>query len=194
LHGVVTAVLGLDNRPQAQPRFRTRRSHGNVHWRPALAASASFTPIELAALYGFPSGTGQGECIGIIELGGGYRTADLQKYFAELKVASPKVSAVSVDHGRNNLTGDPNDPDGEVMLDIEVAGAVAPGASIVVLFCSQYRRRFPPGGARCHKQAVGDFNQLERSGIRVDSTVDDGVRRGFAGRRRNGGHGVRGVR
>jgi len=134
LHGVVTAVLGLDNRPQAQPRFRTRPSHGNVHWRPALAASASFTPTELASLYGFPSGTGQGECIGIIELGGGYRTADLQKYFAELKIASPKVSAVSVDHGRNNPTGDPNGPDGEVMLDIEVAGAVAPGANIVVYF------------------------------------------------------------
>src|SRR5215813_8336780 len=134
LHGVVTAVLGLDNRPQAQPRFRTRPSPGNVHWRPALAASASFTPTELASLYGFPSGTGQGECIGIIELGGGYRTADLQKYFAELKIASPRVSAVSVDHGRNNPTGDPNGPDGEVMLDIEVAGAVAPGANIVVYF------------------------------------------------------------
>jgi kumamolisin len=77
LHGAVTAVLGLDNRPQAQPRFRTRPSQGNVHWRPALAASASFTPTELASLYGFPSGTGHGECIGIIELGGGYRTADL---------------------------------------------------------------------------------------------------------------------
>src|SRR5271169_579386 len=143
LHGVVTAVLGLDNRPQAQPRFRTRSSDGNVHWRPALAESASFTPTELASLYGFPSGTGHGECIGIIELGGGYRTADLQKYFAELKVASPKVSAVSVDHGRNNATGDPNGPDGEVMLDIEVAGAIAPGANIIVYFAPNNRRGFP---------------------------------------------------
>jgi len=135
LHGVVTAVLGLDNRPQAHPRFRVRPPHGNVQWRAAAAAdSASFTPTELASLYGFPSGTGQGECIGIIELGGGYRTADLQKYFSELKIASPRVSAVSVDHGRNNATGDPNGPDGEVMLDIEVAGAIAPGANIVVYF------------------------------------------------------------
>src|SRR5262249_15674965 len=43
LHGVVTAVLGLDNRPQAQPRFRARPSLGIVHWRPALAQPASFT-------------------------------------------------------------------------------------------------------------------------------------------------------
>jgi kumamolisin len=134
LHGVVTAVLGLDNRPQAHPRFRVRPPHGNVQWRAAAADSASFTPTELASLYGFPSGTGQGECIAIIELGGGYRTADLQNYFSGLKIASPRVAAVSVDHGRNNATGDPNGPDGEVMLDIEVAGAIAPGASIVVYF------------------------------------------------------------
>jgi kumamolisin len=134
LQGVVTAVLGLDNRPQAHPRFRVRPPHGNVQWHAAAADSASFTPTELASLYGFPSGTGQGECIAIIELGGGYRTADLQKYFSDLKIASPRVSAVAVDHGRNNATGDPNGPDGEVMLDIEVAGAIAPGASIVVYF------------------------------------------------------------
>jgi kumamolisin len=134
LHGVVTAVLGLDNRPQAHPHFRVRPPHGNVQWHAEAAASTSFTPIELASLYGFPGGTGHGECIGIIELGGGYRTADLQRYFSALKITAPKVSAVSVDHGRNNATGDPNGPDGEVMLDIEVAGAVAPGASIVVYF------------------------------------------------------------
>jgi kumamolisin len=44
------------------------------------------------------------------------------------------VSAVSVDHGRNDATGDPNDHDGKVMLDIEVAGAIAPGANIIVHF------------------------------------------------------------
>jgi kumamolisin len=134
LNGVVTTVMGLDNRPQAHPHFRARRPHGNVQWHAATASSASFTPTELASLYGFPNGNGHGECIAIIELGGGYRTADLQKYFAELKITSPKVAAVSVDHGRNNPTGDANGPDGEVMLDIEVAGAIAPAANIVVYF------------------------------------------------------------
>ena len=134
LHGVVTAVLGLDNRPQARPHFRARPTHGNVQWHAAAAASTTFTPTQLAALYNFPAGTGQGECIAIIELGGGYRTTDLQRYFAGLQVTQPKVLAVSVDHGRNHATGDANGPDGEVMLDIEVAGAVAPGAKIVVYF------------------------------------------------------------
>jgi kumamolisin len=130
LHGKVEGVFGLDDRPQARPHFRSRLQ-GNVHWR---AASNSFTPIQVAALYNYPAGTGQGECIGIIELGGGYRPADLQTYFAGLGVPLPKVSAVSVDHGKNHPTGDPNGPDGEVMLDIEVAGAIAPAAQIAVYF------------------------------------------------------------
>jgi kumamolisin len=134
LHGVVTAVLGLDNRPQARPHFRTRPTHGNVQWHAAAAAAASFTPTQLAALYGFPASTGQGECIAIIELGGGYRTTDLQRYFSGVQVTQPRVLAVSVDHGKNHPTGSGNGPDGEVMLDIEVAGAIAPGAKIVVYF------------------------------------------------------------
>jgi kumamolisin len=131
LHGKVEGVFGLDNRPQAKPHFRARRPHGNVHWQ---TSSSSFTPIQLASLYNFPAGTGQGECIGIIELGGGYRPADLQSYFSEIGVPLPNVSAVSVDQGTNNPTGDPNGPDGEVMLDIEVAGAIAPAAQIAVYF------------------------------------------------------------
>jgi kumamolisin len=88
----------------------------------------------MASLYNYPAGNGQGECIGLIELGGGYRPADLKTYFAGLGVPLPKVSAVSVDHGKNHPTGDPNGPDGEVMLDIEVAGAIAPAAHLAVYF------------------------------------------------------------
>ncbi|MBV8650369.1 MAG: S8/S53 family peptidase, partial [Alphaproteobacteria bacterium] len=134
LHGVVEAVLGLDNRPAARPHFRHHRPRGNVQWHAATAAATSYTPIQVADAYGFPSGTGQGECIAIIELGGGYRPADLTAYFAELGMAVPKVVAISVDHGKNHATGDDNGPDGEVMLDIEVAGAVAPQATIAVYF------------------------------------------------------------
>ena len=65
------------------------------------------------------------------------------------------------------------------------------------LFRAQYRCGFPRrgqhGSARCHEQAVGDFDQLGRSRIVVDRAIDDGVRRGAAGRRRNGGHRVRGI-
>ena len=135
LHDAVEAVIGLDDRPVAKPHFRARPSPGNVHWHANAGGATSFTPLQIASLYDFPSGTGQGECVAIIELGGGERTADLGTYFSALGIrAAPKVTVVSVDHGKNHPTGDPNGPDGEVMLDIEVVGAIAPGAHIAVYF------------------------------------------------------------
>ncbi|MBW4050423.1 MAG: S8/S53 family peptidase [Proteobacteria bacterium] len=134
LSGIVEAVLGLDNRPQARPHFRMKASAPGRRSRPARAGAAAFTPVQLASLYGFPPGDGKGECIALIELGGGYRPRDIQAYFAGLGLAAPAVTAVSVDHGANQPTGSPNGPDGEVMLDIEVAGAIAPAAAIAVYF------------------------------------------------------------
>jgi kumamolisin len=119
----------------AKPHFRARPAPGNVHWHAGAGGATSFTPLQLASLYNFPPGTGHGECVGIIELGGGERMADLSAYFSALGISSvPKVTAVSVDHGKNQPTGDPNGPDGEVMLDIEVVGAIAPQATIAVYF------------------------------------------------------------
>jgi kumamolisin len=144
LEPVIEAILGLDNRPQARPHFRIRppRRRGSAKSSPsrhsgsasASAAAVSYVPTRLASLYNFPQRTAQGECVAIIELGGGFRPQDLETYFAGLGVTAPAVTAVSVDHGTNQPTGDPNGPDGEVMLDIEIVGAVAAGASIAVYF------------------------------------------------------------
>src|ERR1700728_1619059 len=133
LQDVVEGVFGLDNRPQAKPHFRRRHGRGGVR---ASAASLSYTPIQVAALYNFPTGVdGAGECIALIELGGGYNPTDRSNYWSQLKLSeTPTVSAVSVGSGSNSPTGDPDGPDGEVMLDIEVSGAIAPGAKIVVYF------------------------------------------------------------
>ena len=76
---------------------------------------------------------GAGQTIGIIELGGGYTTSDITSYFGGLGIKPPTVVAVSVDGG-TNAPGDPNGADGEVALDIQVAGAIAPGAKIAVYF------------------------------------------------------------
>jgi kumamolisin len=135
LHGVVEAVLGLDNRPQAHPHFRVRPKEES-HARAASQQAATFTPTQLASLYEFPEGDGAGECVAIIELGGGFKPDDLKAYFSALKIPTPSVQAVSVGHGKNQPTGDPNGPDGEVMLDIEIVGAIAPKATIAVYFAT----------------------------------------------------------
>ncbi|MBN3801074.1 protease pro-enzyme activation domain-containing protein, partial [Burkholderia sp. Ac-20392] len=134
LGDAVTAVLGLDSRPQARPHFRLRPP-----FKPARggAAGVTFTPIQLASLYGFPAGDGAGQCIAIIELGGGYRAADIQQYFRGLGITTPPTLVdVNVGTGRNTPTGDPSGPDGEVALDIEIAGAIAPAAKIAVYFAA----------------------------------------------------------
>jgi kumamolisin len=117
------AVLGLDRRPVARAHSR----------RPKATPSITYTPIQLGALYDFPAATdGSGETLAIIELGGGFRSSDLAQYFNSLGIAKPPtVTAVSVAGGSNQPGGD---ADGEVMLDIEVIGALAPAASIVVYF------------------------------------------------------------
>jgi kumamolisin len=125
LEGKVEAVLGLDDRPQAVPHFRVARPR---------AVTSSYTPVQVGQLYSFPAGaSAKGQTIGIIELGGGYRAADITAYFKSLGVAAPSVTAISVDGGKNSPTTS-DGADGEVMLDIEMAAAVAVGAKVAVYF------------------------------------------------------------
>jgi kumamolisin len=141
LDGVVLAVLGLDDRPQATPQIRRA---------PSFAAAAanttgptSYSPVQVAQAYKFPAGTdGSGQTLAIIELGGGFGSADLDAYFSGLGIAGPSVTAVGVDGGTNVAGRDPQGADGEVLLDIEVAGAVAPGARQVVYFAPNSDRGF----------------------------------------------------
>lgn len=100
----------------------------------ATRANTSFTPIQLASLYNFPTGDGTGQKVGIIELGGGYVLNDIVTYFTQLGISgTPNITPVSIDGAFNN----PNDTSGanyEVILDIEVIAAIVPKASIFVYF------------------------------------------------------------
>lgn len=126
----IIAVLGLDRRPVARPHFR----------KPQAQPTSSYTPPQLGQLYDFPTGTdGSGQIIAIIELGGGYLQADLDTYFKALGLATPSITAVAVDGGSNAPGGD---ADGEVMLDIEISGALAPKAALVVYFADNTDQGF----------------------------------------------------
>ena len=134
LDKIVTGVFGFDTRP------RHRLSHRHA----LLAAGApggqkGVAATEFAKRYNFPTQIqgvtldGSGQTIAIIELGGGFRTSDLRVFFHEIGAVTPTVGAISVDHAKNKPTTADSD-DGEVMLDIEVAGAVAPKAKYAVYF------------------------------------------------------------
>ncbi|HWE38520.1 MAG TPA: protease pro-enzyme activation domain-containing protein, partial [Isosphaeraceae bacterium] len=152
LKGIVVGVFGLDNRQVVWPMFRS----GPIR-RPAAAAGmkadakatpaaafqtpgtvTSFFPNELAAMYNFPDGTdGTGQTVGIVELGGGFRQQDLDAYFKKAGVDNPpSISVAKVPGGATNKPGpdDPDMPDVEVLLDMEVVGSAAPGAKMVMYF------------------------------------------------------------
>ena len=148
---VVTAVLGLDTRPQARPHFRTAA---------AAAAGTSYTPTQVADIYSFPAGTtGAGQTVAVIELGGGFTTSDLDAYFASLGIAVPSITAASVDGATNN-PGDTSGADVEVSLDIDVIGAAAPGAAQVVYFA-------PNNGDQGFVDAISDAAQASPAPIAI---------------------------
>lgn len=125
---IVAGVFGLDNRPQARAQFRRLAAA-------TVPTASPFTVPQVAEAYGFPSDfDGTGQTIALLELGGGYAASDLEAFFTGLGITEPSVTSVSVDKAENAPTGDPNSADAEVLLDIEVAGAIAPGAKILVYF------------------------------------------------------------
>jgi len=125
----ISDVLGLDNSVAAISCLRHQSKTA------ALIASVPMTPLQLAKLYKFPTGLdGSGQAIAIIELGGGYKQADLNAYFTELKLpGTPNVVSISVDGAQNN-PADTSGANYEVVLDIEIAAAIAPKATICVYF------------------------------------------------------------
>jgi kumamolisin len=136
----IEAVLGLSNRPVAKPHFQMRKAKHPVLRAMAADSPQPLTPLQVAQLYDFPKGLdGSNQCIAIIELGGGYIPDDLETYFSDLKVPLPDVTDVSVLGGTNSPG---SDADGEVMLDIEVAGCVAPKAKMVVYFAPNTNQGF----------------------------------------------------
>ena len=141
----VEAVLGLDDRPQARIHMKRGDAmdeavlpHPRENPMTRLQARAEATPspaplwpMQVAQMYDFPTGVdGTGQTIAIIELDGGFRDTDLDTYFSQAGLRLPEVIAIPDDANTPGIS----DADGEVMLDIEVSAAIAPGSRIVVYF------------------------------------------------------------
>ncbi|MCV7174892.1 S53 family peptidase [Mycolicibacterium sphagni] len=103
---------------------------------PHSANPASLTPLEVAAAYHFPvdKATGKGYVGGIIELGGGFNPTQVAKYFTDNNLPVPTFVSVPVGGGSNTSDG-PDGADGEVQLDMIVAGAIAAAATFRIYFC-----------------------------------------------------------
>ena len=118
-----------------------------------MTRSYTYLPRDLTTFYRFPAAPGDGEIIGLPQLAGGFTASDVQSYFKRVGVRRPMPAS----SGRNrpatrqamqhlvkwmNGTG-PHAPEDDLdasrwtfenTLDIELAGACAPGAALRVVF------------------------------------------------------------
>ncbi|HUC10412.1 MAG TPA: S53 family peptidase [Stellaceae bacterium] len=127
----ITGVFGLNTQRVMHRLPRPRRQIAAVT---SLArANPYFVPTELAGIYNFPDGDASGQCIGLLEFGGGVEQSDVAAYFRQIGAPAPDIEIVAVDGVGTDPAADP-DSTGEVMLDIEIAGTLAGGAKIAVYF------------------------------------------------------------
>ena len=136
LDGIVIGVFGLDER-------RVARRYGSNGASGASTASP-MGPAEFEQHYSFPAGNGTGQTIGIAEFGGGYFDTDLRAFNKKYGRAMPNVVTVpcgapaytlaQIQALPHNQQQEALNDSGEVMLDVEVAGSLCPGAELVVYF------------------------------------------------------------
>jgi kumamolisin len=129
---IITGVFGLNDMPvivRTAVRAATRTANAD----PKMTWPGSFFPNEVAQLYNFPPTQGAGQRVAILEFGGGFDQSVLTDYFSNsigLRT-SPTVNALMVMGSTMQID---DDATGEVYLDIEVVGAMAPGATMDVYF------------------------------------------------------------
>jgi kumamolisin len=115
------AVVGFDQRPLLQ---------GGVG-----DAANGLWSTEIAALYGIPLDRDvTHQCAGIIAMGGGYQSSDLNAALTAMGRKPPIVIDQSVGGVTNQFGGGDNPADEEIALDLQVLAALLPGARIVVYF------------------------------------------------------------
>src|SRR5208283_2472651 len=81
---------------------------------------------DLCQAYQWPTGLAGGGVIAIVELDGGWVKTDIDGFFQSIGQPSPAIADVLVSGAGNNPgqhLGDPDDPDFEVTMDIQIAGA-----------------------------------------------------------------------
>jgi len=139
LIGVVTTVIGLDNRQLGHPMGTGTGDPPNSNY---------LSPPAVAQLYDFPNTGAAGQTIGIIEdasQGAAYLHSDIAAFISSLPAAYNTQPASLADIGvtvgfttyTNNtalVTSAPSGAVGECTIDVSIAAAVAQGANINVYF------------------------------------------------------------
>jgi len=173
---IIQGVFGLDNRPQALPcvRFSIPPKSGKLSIPPDLTT----TPNSVASFYKFPQNlSGKGQCIGILEFGGGFKQCEITDYFNEMGVPGRNVTVREV--GAKNDPGEVDRFDAEVALDIEMAGTIAAGAELAVYFAPATEKGWIDGLAKAIHDSTPAISVLSISWVFLEGSTywtPDGIR------------------
>jgi kumamolisin len=129
LANAITGVFGFNNHRIMRRRLQSAQSTPDL----AVKSRSWFVPADLARIYNFPDANAADQCIGLLEFGGGVDQSDVTAYFKKIGTPAPDVRIVAADGVSTDPAADP-DSTGEVMLDIDVVGALAGGAKVAVYF------------------------------------------------------------
>jgi len=122
----VVAVVGLENVSRLHPAYRRPLRSDQL-----ANGGQGFFPQDLATAYQMPADyDGSGQTIGLLEFSNGYSLSDVTGFWTTMGITPPSLQFVSVDGTPND--GGVNSYDMEATLDVEWAGALAPGAQLVV--------------------------------------------------------------
>lgn len=114
-----------------------------------------YTTNNLKSIYQLTTRNTTRVKIGVIQLGGGYRTADLTYFWKYLRLpVNPIINNISVDGGKNKPGL--SDDDDEVYLDIEILGGMCPNSIINVYFAPNSITSF----YNAIQKAIKDRNQV----------------------------------
>ncbi|RKH99048.1 hypothetical protein D7Y15_39245 [Corallococcus sp. AB030] len=126
LQGVAEWVLGLDTRPLVTHNAAALPIPAEMAKQAGLR---TYTAPHVASLYRYPRNQGEGQCVGIIELAGGYKQSDLDAY---LKSVGVERTAPVVNVGPNKAGLLNTASNSEVTMDVELVTSVCPAARVVV--------------------------------------------------------------
>ena len=153
----IQGIFGLDNPKMLNTHFK-QAPKGDSQPR----ADNSFMPNEVADMYNFPKDSmGGGQSVAIVEFGGGLDFKDNSKYYKDHGLKEPKIQVVEIGTAKNK----PGDPaDGEVALDSQVIGAIAPDAKQQLIFAPNSDQGFLDAITRA---TFAEKNEIQNSAISI---------------------------
>jgi carboxypeptidase C (cathepsin A) len=122
----VLARTRRQTRTNVRPYFKRPEGGAGKLKMHIAPASQPWTVPKLCQAYAWPVGLSGGGVIAIVELDGGWVQDDIDAFFQSIAQPSPTITDIVVSgpgNDPNQHVNDPNDPDYEVTMDVQIAAA-----------------------------------------------------------------------